>query len=63
MVCPLMVKKQCKIPKPKKTSITQSTILVSFSVLGINIVSETAEHIIHSSLEEAREEKKRLKGE
>lgn len=56
-------KKTMQNTKPKKPSITQSKTLVSFSVLGINIVSGTAGHIIHSSLEEAREEKRRLKGE
>lgn len=42
----------------QKLPITQSTVLVSFSVPGINIVSETAGHIMHSSLREPREEKR-----
>lgn len=42
----------------KKPPITQSTVLVSFSVPRINIVLETAGHIIHSLLGKVKENAK-----
>lgn len=57
MVSVLMVKTQTQKP------LWKSTLLVSFSVPGINAVSETAGCIVHSSLGDAREGKRRVNEE